>query len=44
MKNQAAGGLMMAVDHPSQHLRVVIRGAGDIATGVARGSGMPDLR
>ncbi|WP_407300252.1 selenium-dependent molybdenum cofactor biosynthesis protein YqeB [Raoultella planticola] len=35
VKNQAAGGLMMAVDHPSQHLRVVIRGAGDIATGVA---------
>lgn len=35
VKNQASGGLMMAAAHPSQHLRVVIRGAGDIATGVA---------
>ena len=35
VKNQAPGGMMMNVAHPSQHLRVVIRGAGDIATGVA---------
>jgi len=35
VKNEAPGGLMMAAAHPSQHLRVVIRGAGDIATGVA---------
>ncbi|WP_124966021.1 selenium-dependent molybdenum cofactor biosynthesis protein YqeB, partial [Trabulsiella odontotermitis] len=35
VKNHAAGGLMMAAPHPSQHQRVVIRGAGDIATGVA---------
>ncbi|KAF1370743.1 selenium-dependent molybdenum cofactor biosynthesis protein YqeB [Yokenella regensburgei] len=35
IKNQAPGGLMMAATHPSQHQRVVIRGAGDIATGVA---------
>ncbi|MFW0766333.1 selenium-dependent molybdenum cofactor biosynthesis protein YqeB [Trabulsiella odontotermitis] len=35
VKNHAVGGLMMAAPHPSQHQRVVIRGAGDIATGVA---------
>lgn len=35
VKNQAPGGMMMNAAHPSQHLRVVIRGAGDIATGVA---------
>lgn len=34
VKNKAPGGLMMAT-HPAQHLRVAIRGAGDIATGVA---------
>lgn len=35
VKNKAPGGLMMSTDTPSQPLRVVIRGAGDIATGVA---------
>lgn len=35
VKNHAPGGLMMAAAHPSRHSLVVIRGAGDIATGVA---------
>ena len=35
IKNHAAGGLMSQAGHPSHHQRVVIRGAGDIATGVA---------
>lgn len=35
VKNQAPGGLMMASESPAQPMRVVIRGAGDIATGVA---------
>lgn len=35
IKNRAPGGLMMAANHPSRHQRVVIRGAGDIASGVA---------
>lgn len=35
VKNQAPGGLMMSTEIPSRPLRVVIRGAGDIATGVA---------
>lgn len=35
VKNNAPGGLMMASDSPTQPLRVAIRGAGDIATGVA---------
>ncbi|MTH48368.1 selenium-dependent molybdenum cofactor biosynthesis protein YqeB [Intestinirhabdus alba] len=34
VKNRASGGLMTAAQ-PRQQLRVVIRGAGDIATGVA---------
>lgn len=35
VKNNAPGGLMMRAAHPSGHQRVVIRGAGDIASGVA---------
>ncbi|MGU0044145.1 selenium-dependent molybdenum cofactor biosynthesis protein YqeB [Escherichia coli] len=35
MKNNAPGGLMMKPSHPSGHQLVVIRGAGDIASGVA---------
>lgn len=35
IKNNAPGGLMMKPAHPSGHQRVVIRGAGDIASGVA---------
>lgn len=35
VKNNATGGLMMATIPPARHERVVIRGAGDIATGVA---------
>lgn len=35
MKNGAPGGLMMSAAHPALHQRVAIRGAGDIATGVA---------
>ncbi|AIR62377.1 hypothetical protein LH23_17455 [Cedecea neteri] len=35
VKNKAPGGLMMCTETPSRPLRVVIRGAGDIATGVA---------
>lgn len=35
VKNNAPGGLMMRTAHPSGHQRVVIRGAGDIASGVA---------
>lgn len=35
VKNQAPGGLMMAAARPSHHQWVAIRGAGDIATGVA---------
>ncbi|MEX3019754.1 selenium-dependent molybdenum cofactor biosynthesis protein YqeB [Kluyvera sp. STS39-E] len=35
VKNQAPGGLMMGTESPTQPMRVVIRGAGDIATGVA---------
>jgi xanthine dehydrogenase accessory factor len=34
-KNKAPGGLMMSTEIPSRPLRVAIRGAGDIATGVA---------
>ena len=35
VKNNAPGGLMMKPSHPSGHQLVVIRGAGDIASGVA---------
>lgn len=35
IKNHAPGGLMTTAAHPSGHQRVVIRGAGDIASGVA---------
>lgn len=35
VKNRAPGGLMMAGESATQRMRVVIRGAGDIATGVA---------
>lgn len=35
VKNNAPGGLMMRAAHPSGHQRVVVRGAGDIASGVA---------